>query len=150
MAPELYSAILDDLDFRTSYASDVYSFGMTILEMITLQSPFPEYSTPEAAAQQALRGARPPRPANVANIDPSILDRLYQLLQTMWAHKLESRPRLDAVLIALREISSLLLPAASSEGSMDSRLGDTLNSESDDGDWVFLDGEEWRERPGFK
>lgn len=147
MAPELYSAILEDLDFRTSQASDAYSFGMTILEMITLQHPFPEYRTADSAAQQALRGARPPRPADVANLNPSILDRLYQLLQTMWAHKSESRPRINVVLVALREISSLMPPMASSEGLIDSgrARGDTLNSEGGDGDWVFLDGEEWRE-----
>lgn len=114
MAPELYSAILNDTDFRTSYASDSYSLGMTIVELLTLEHPYPQYGTPEAAAQQALQGVRPRQPDTIANFPLDILGALWRFLENMWAHDAENRPSLDGTEAKLTELLTLL-PASQQE-----------------------------------
>lgn len=109
MAPELYALILGDGNFRTSPSSDAYSLGMTILEMITLEHPFPECGTQEAAAQQALKGARPKRPDHVDGWQPDVLDPLWTLIGRMWAHENTHRPGLDAAKDDLQDILSLVV-----------------------------------------
>lgn len=121
MAPELYSALLHDGDFRTSYASDCYAFGMTMLQMMTLQHPYPDKHTEDGAASLALKGILPPRPSDFENMMPNIFEVWWELLQTMWQYQPKERPRLDAVLVALEGISSLMsaTPITSSDGSVE-------------------------------
>lgn len=140
MAPELYSAILKDRDFRTSSASDSYSFGLTILELMTLQPPFVQCGNDDAAAQQARRRVRPHRPENLRDLMPNVLDSLWELLEAMWAHASGSRPSLDVVLVVFGLLSSLQLNGASSDGSVESNLAAILLSMRDHEDWVVLDG----------
>lgn len=114
MAPELYTVLigLASGNFRSSPASDSYSLAMTLLEIITLEHPFPECGTQEAAGRQALEGVRPPRPAQLLDLQPNVIERLWELFEVMWTAEPESRPRLDAVLVSLEHISSLVPPCS--------------------------------------
>lgn len=63
----------------------------------------------------------------------------------MWAHEPGRRPALAAVLVSLENITSLLFTVPSREGSVENELDGSLNSTSDDKEWVVVDGAEWRE-----
>lgn len=108
LAPELWSLLLSDGQFRTTYASDSYAFAMTILEMVSLQHPYPECRTAEAAAQQAAEGKRPLRSQHVLTLPSHVQNALWSLLDAMWAHDPEIRPHLEMVEVELQNIWSLL------------------------------------------
>lgn len=109
MAPELYASIIADSKFRTSSSSDSYSLGMTILALITLQHPFPECGTEEAAAQRALSGTRPTRPDHVDGWQPNVIDSLWTVIMKMWEKDVKSRPGVDAAKNDLQDILSLVV-----------------------------------------
>lgn len=108
LAPELWSMLLSDGQFRTTYASDSYAFAMTILEMVSLQHPYAEFRTAEAAASQAAKGKRPPRSQHVLDVPSKVQDALWSLLDEMWAHDPERRPSLELAEAELQNILSLL------------------------------------------
>lgn len=108
MAPELYLSLLSGGPFLTSPASDAYAFGMTVLEMVTLQHPYPQFDSAHAAAQYAVRGEHPVRPQRMNELQPSAADALWELLQDLWAHDPQRRPSLDVAESRLRNILSFI------------------------------------------
>lgn len=107
LAPELLS-VAGPNDFRTSPASDCYSFAMTILEMATLDRPFAEFSHELRAARAAEKGIRPLRPEKLGTLPEAMADTLWALLNRMWAQEPLERPSLDVVKLELEEIYSSL------------------------------------------
>lgn len=113
LAPELYSGM--DQKFRTSRASDCYAFGMTILEMATLQRPFAEFDNEMSASRAAERGQRPRRPEDMGDLPCEAADALWALLVKMWAHDPEERPGLDVVETRLESVLSMLVPSTGAD-----------------------------------
>ncbi|KAF8319972.1 kinase-like protein [Clavulina sp. PMI_390] len=108
-APELLQ-LQDDFCFRTTTSSDCYAFGMTILELVTLERPFAEYQNERAASNAAERGIQPkmPSPEAVGILSKQTFDMLWGLLKKMWAYEASKRPSMSRVLISIVEILGCL------------------------------------------
>ncbi|KAF8310782.1 kinase-like protein, partial [Clavulina sp. PMI_390] len=97
LAPELLRVALDK--WRTTAASDCYTFSMTILQLATLQRPFVELDTSWHADDAAMQGKRPNRPPlEVFNgLNAKTVDFLWGLLRRMWQHDPTKRPNMRIV-----------------------------------------------------
>jgi len=89
MAPELS---VGPEKFRTTTASDIYSFAMTILELDTQEQPFSTYAKPKAAARAAEQGIRPSRPLGMGSRMLHSSDGMWSLLESMWHRDPWDRP----------------------------------------------------------
>ncbi|KAF8310706.1 kinase-like protein, partial [Clavulina sp. PMI_390] len=105
LAPELLM-LQPNQPFRSTPASDCYAFGMTILELATLQKPFVEYHNKQAASNAARNGLRPEQPlAKVFGaMCNSTITMLWQLLEEMWVHEPTKRPNMQAVLSSIIQL----------------------------------------------
>ncbi|KAF8306169.1 kinase-like protein [Clavulina sp. PMI_390] len=108
LAPELLSPSAE-YKFRTTPASDCYSFAMTILQLVTLEKPFAEYKYESGAFHAAERGLRPQHPPLEAfgTLSELIVDLLWTLLTYMWDHEENKRPGMDTVAYRVGELRSL-------------------------------------------
>ncbi|THH29005.1 hypothetical protein EUX98_g5186 [Antrodiella citrinella] len=74
------------------FASDVYSFAMTCLELYTSTYPFPSFSLSETRVK-VLEGERPPRPQTDDAVKiQEIPDNLWSLMCECWAQDASTRP----------------------------------------------------------
>ncbi|KAF9446248.1 kinase-like protein, partial [Macrolepiota fuliginosa MF-IS2] len=83
-----------------SQKSDTYSFGMTVLELITGKSPFPEYKTDAAVIRALMSGAQPKRPTEPAD-QRWLTDDLWALIEHCLAAA-DARPTMQAVVDSLK------------------------------------------------
>jgi len=90
-APEIL-----DMERSVDEASDVYSFGMVVVETFTGRVPFYE-RTPTAVAVDVLSGNRPERP-----IDPNLTDDLWNMTEKCWNRDPLWRPGISEVILRLR------------------------------------------------
>lgn len=103
LAPELS---IGPSIFRTTQATDLYSFSMTIMQLGTLSEPFSEkYEHPFAAAIAAQRGERPEMPQSLAGLPDAATRALWGLLGDMWAQDPTKRFPAAKVSARLRELS---------------------------------------------
>ncbi|KIK64779.1 hypothetical protein GYMLUDRAFT_160834 [Collybiopsis luxurians FD-317 M1] len=88
MAPELQ--IPDDAGKLASscLSTDVYAFGCTIVEILTLKPPFNDKKTDGAIIHSLLLGGRPARPQH----NSWCTDSLWELTNSCWAEDPEIRP----------------------------------------------------------
>ena len=103
VAPEVHSERVS----RPNTQSDVYSMGMTILELATLNPPFFKYQKAVRAAIAAEDGERPERPARLADLFFPEEEFLWGLMQGMWADNPQLRPTVRHVQDDLVHLSSL-------------------------------------------
>jgi serine/threonine protein kinase len=99
LAPELCGA-----EPETGLASDLFSLGVTLFEMLTGQMPYPA-----GTLKQTFRRHRCDPPADVRRHVPSVPPRLAALVERLLARRPEDRPRAGSVvqqLVAL-EITAL-------------------------------------------
>jgi serine/threonine protein kinase len=85
---------LDDGAYGTVFtmASDVYSLGMTILEVFTRQVPFSHRRYDTVVVLDVIRGLQPPQPK------PSpFSEQLWSLIKSCWEYRPECRP--SAILV---------------------------------------------------
>lgn len=97
-APEL---LLDDPDFqlpRKTKATDLYAFGILVLEGVTEQVPWPELSY-YSIASKVLRGETPPRPSS-----GSMSDDLWGICKSCWCTDPVLRPNARDLEQRLRRI----------------------------------------------
>lgn len=83
-----------------STRSDVYSFGMTVLELISGRRPYDELRNAFQVVAKVTMGKRPERPAEMNN------DKLWALLIRCWDQIPEERPSIQQVVVALESIRS--------------------------------------------
>lgn len=88
-APEV---LREDNNENPSKESDVYSFGMVMLEVFTGEVPFYDKS-PYDAMTAILNGKRPPRPTH-----SSCTDYLWNLIERCWDQDPVLRPEISEVL----------------------------------------------------
>lgn len=86
-APEVVSG-----DLLISTRSDVYSFAMTVLELMTGKSPFDHFKIPYLVPSAVLDGMRPERPMDRDTRENGLNDRLWGLLTRCWAQNPLNRP----------------------------------------------------------
>eukprot|EP01127_Copromyxa_protea_P017557 TRINITY_DN5370_c0_g1_i1.p1 TRINITY_DN5370_c0_g1~~TRINITY_DN5370_c0_g1_i1.p1 ORF type:complete len:508 (+),score=75.40 TRINITY_DN5370_c0_g1_i1:184-1524(+) len=80
---------------------DVYSFGLVLWEMVTRETPFPQFNTPTASiqmfAQSIVGGDRPPIP-------DTIIPSLASLIKDCWQKKAKKRPTFTSIIPLLNNI----------------------------------------------
>jgi len=94
MAPERLDPEQYGLNGRTSrtFASDVYSFGMTIYEIYANRAPFYELSDPQVVVA-ATTGKRPEHPGDDAE-QRGLTPTLWTFVTRCWDHRPSARPNL--------------------------------------------------------
>ncbi|KAJ8079774.1 hypothetical protein PM082_016596 [Marasmius tenuissimus] len=97
LAPEVISG---DRHWRESPCRDVYAFGCTVLELLTLEPPFASQTEAEVILAVVSR-SRPKRPRDSG----WCTDELWDLVERCWAHEPHMRPKADDV---LRELEGIL------------------------------------------
>jgi len=95
LAPEL----IDPESFgvestRPTYASDVYSFACTVIELYTSEAPFAR-SSEVAVLGLVLGGKRPERPCFHGG--EQMMDELWFVLRSCWAHLSTDRPNAEDI-----------------------------------------------------
>ncbi|KAJ7910823.1 kinase-like domain-containing protein [Mycena leptocephala] len=81
-----------------SFASDVYSYGMTVLELFTHEPPYKEVKHANDVVIRACKGEQPLRPSKPDDMDRHLDDALWGLLQRCWASKPSERPTVQDIL----------------------------------------------------
>ncbi|KAF8310690.1 kinase-like protein [Clavulina sp. PMI_390] len=135
LAPELFLSLGSD-DFRTTPESDCYAFGMTILELATLERPFAEYKHDRAIYNVVVGGLRPKRPpiAAFGMLDSQAVDLVWSLLGEMWCQEPAKRLSMSVVLRRVVELSThhssstSSSPAAASQRTIAQSLPSPLSS----------------------
>ncbi|KAG7090450.1 hypothetical protein E1B28_009566 [Marasmius oreades] len=101
---------------RTTVESDVYSFGMTMLEsnllnvstvsqqVYTRRVPFPHRRFYGGVIHDVVSGVRPIRPG--PDECPGLDDKIWDVIQKCWRHDPRERPSMAAVANVLREMLS--------------------------------------------
>ncbi len=84
-----------------SKQSDAYSFGMSILELLTGKPPFPEYRSDAAVIRALMSGVQPKRPTEQIEW---LTDGMWALMQRCWAKEPGSRPTMEAMVTELQEV----------------------------------------------
>ncbi|KIK58563.1 hypothetical protein GYMLUDRAFT_170833 [Collybiopsis luxurians FD-317 M1] len=85
MAPELLDP--DDSGVLSHTSRDIYAFGMTVIEILTLQLPFYDQRTDYAVLACVVTGKRPPRPQTSL-----CTEALWDLTVRCWAQDPLDRP----------------------------------------------------------
>ncbi|PVG02840.1 kinase-like protein [Serendipita vermifera] len=101
LAPEL---IRGDITSPTVY-TDVYSFGMAIIECLTLEKPFTNRRRDALVIRDVmLHNARPSRPTNQGGCSRWMSDALWKLITDMWTENPKTRPTMQLVHATLLEL----------------------------------------------
>ncbi|KAJ7016239.1 kinase-like domain-containing protein [Mycena alexandri] len=83
-----------------SLASDIYSYGMTVLELLTHDKPW-NIKNPSQVLIRAAQGEIPPRPMQPDVLQRGLDDNLWALLKCCWALQPEERPTIHKLLSTL-------------------------------------------------
>ncbi|KAJ7817425.1 kinase-like domain-containing protein [Mycena leptocephala] len=81
-----------------SFASDVYSYGMTVLELFTHEQPYKEVKHANDVLVRVDKGEQPLRPSKPDDMDRHLDDELWGLLQRCWAIEPSKRPTVQDIL----------------------------------------------------
>ncbi|KAK1224261.1 hypothetical protein PQX77_012839 [Marasmius sp. AFHP31] len=110
LSPEV---ILGDRNAREKPSRDIYAFGCTVLELITLQPPFAIQMTDAGVILAVISGCRPPRPEG-----SQCSDELWDLVQRCWAHDPRMRPSAGKILRTLKHMSTCIFSSSSKQNLM--------------------------------
>ena len=83
--PEVLDPAEDSLESPYTMQSDIYSLGMTILEVLTGRAPFRHRRYDTVVILDVIRGARPLRSAEISDV-------VWELLQYCWNAAPQDRP----------------------------------------------------------
>lgn len=104
MAPEIQNGEL-------MTASDIWSWGMTTLELVTGKVPYSSVRLPGRVLLKVIRGERP----NPKDYDtPALNGELWSLLEECWNMKPEKRPDINAVVKKMETILAAYSPKSCS------------------------------------
>ncbi|CEL59832.1 Vegetative incompatibility protein HET-E-1 OS=Podospora anserina GN=HET-E1 PE=4 SV=1 [Rhizoctonia solani AG-1 IB] len=105
MAPELLLSTDDDSEqsVKRTKQTDVYALGMTFLETITGQVPYPGQESDYSVFSALQRHERPERPKELIG-DNTKQGTLWKLMLWCWDFEPSSRPGVDYVLIMLKAL----------------------------------------------
>lgn len=123
MSPETFYE-MDQIDADiVAKASDVFSFGMILYEMLTLRSPWRRKQLTEVA-EQLKRGVRPQWPVEGdSDYFGAVPDIMVQLVESCWAQKPAERPTAEHVFQVLDHFSATLRRRESTQRGSPGILG---------------------------
>ncbi|KAG7090219.1 hypothetical protein E1B28_011820 [Marasmius oreades] len=98
-APEVYIG-----EGSVSLACDIYSFGMTVLELLTHQHPYPKIKHPPEVVLNVANGRTPPRPGESRVVERGLNDEMWGLLVQCWNRTPSARPSIEEVLEKLESL----------------------------------------------
>ncbi|KAK0467943.1 kinase-like domain-containing protein [Desarmillaria tabescens] len=78
--------------------SDIYAYGMTVLELLTHQQPYREIKHTTEVVIKSSKGAHPLRPMEREVVARGLKDRLWGLLISCWAETPRHRPSIQSIL----------------------------------------------------
>ncbi|KAF8212000.1 kinase-like domain-containing protein [Mycena galopus ATCC 62051] len=81
-----------------SPSSDVYAYGMTVLEILTHEHPYSNIKHTPEVVMRAAKGEHPPRPTDPRVTQRGLDDKLWALLVLCWATQPAQRPTIQDVL----------------------------------------------------
>lgn len=96
-----------------TFAADVYSLGMTILETMTGKVPYFGITELEVAEEKGL----PLRPEDSIPSNNEAGNKLWELLMSCWVHEPEKRPRAKHVWDTMKTIVAERLAVSQAEGT---------------------------------
>lgn len=91
-----------------SISSDIYAYGMTMLELITNQLPYSYIKHTTEVVIKSANGARPHRPTDSHIVARGLDDHLWDLMNTCWNNDSMARPSIDQVLARLQQQTPVL------------------------------------------
>ncbi|KAF8502442.1 ras guanine nucleotide exchange factor domain-containing protein [Gautieria morchelliformis] len=106
MAPELIKPELIGLSaVKPNKATDVWSYGMLCLEILTGKCPFHDRARAAMVISDLIGGVRPARPPDQVT-HRGLSDELWSLMQLCWHGKPESRPTMNKVVMLMRTLQA--------------------------------------------
>ncbi|KAF9647902.1 kinase-like protein [Thelephora ganbajun] len=99
-APEILEASNDN-SRRPTKMSDVYAFGMVVVEIFTGNFPFPDVSDRDFQPRVIIEGKRPPKPIDASKMGLS--SAAWKLVEDCWNKKRDKRPGMQYVAHRLRK-----------------------------------------------
>ena len=120
MAPELFmNAETDTNDseddvsaLKVTRHSDIWSFGMLVLELLTDELPFPDKSLDAAVICALIKGERPKHPRSLKVIRNGLNNELWQYLAKCWDSSPEHRLPLHSLYDTLDQLATRWRPAS--------------------------------------
>eukprot|EP00475_Leptophrys_vorax_P030470 TRINITY_DN45696_c0_g1_i1.p1 TRINITY_DN45696_c0_g1~~TRINITY_DN45696_c0_g1_i1.p1 ORF type:complete len:223 (-),score=14.16 TRINITY_DN45696_c0_g1_i1:181-765(-) len=110
MAPEVIEHRAYD------HKADIFSFGITVWEMLTGKLPYPDLTPLQAAVSVVQRGLRPPIPKGTH-------PRLAELLQRSWATNPSERPEFSEIIQIIGDIVQELQEEGEDSSRREKRSG---------------------------
>lgn len=89
-----------------STESDIYQFGMTMLELFTHDHPFREVKYSGTIVEAVTKGTRPKRPVESDVLRRGLSDDIWSLMQACWMEAREQRPKIEQVITTLNSSSA--------------------------------------------
>lgn len=99
-APEILKDITESGKFEPTQKSDIYSFGMILYEILTGQTPFQEFDSPDLLREKIIFGLRPPT--------DSIFDPFIPIIERCWDPDPDKRPTANEISSKIYEIAKSL------------------------------------------
>ncbi|KIJ55192.1 hypothetical protein M422DRAFT_219746 [Sphaerobolus stellatus SS14] len=104
MAPELlYNAEVDEdqppTQQKVCKASDVWAYGMTMLEVLSKKNPYGEIQIDGAVFGMIIQGKLPNRPSLTSA--PELTDDVWNICLACWDHRPDHRPSMSKVMLGL-------------------------------------------------
>ncbi|KAF8517253.1 kinase-like domain-containing protein, partial [Hysterangium stoloniferum] len=104
MAPELLH------NGKPNRQSDVWAFGMTILEILTGKLPYYQIKNDPVVIMKITRGKIPPRPELSAA--PFLSDHIWDLCEQCWRLDPHERPLMRQIDLYMRNVATCLYPGS--------------------------------------
>lgn len=103
-APEL----LGGDDVKPTKASDVFAFGMSILELVTKQAPYSHRKRDLTVIMDISDGRLPLRPTEPEDVSRWMHDELWEVLNKCWYLMAQERMNIGEIKICLERLASYL------------------------------------------
>lgn len=92
--------------------SDVWSFGMFCLELLSGEQPYAKIPRDVAVLREIDRGKLPERPGRLATAQ-GLTDEMWTLVKKCWSKNPELRPSIAEIKIKLLQMRGMILPGMS-------------------------------------
>jgi len=104
LAPEL----MDGPKFIPTFATDTYSFAMTMLELFTLEHPFADQKSYISVIHRVVIRKQIPTRPQLPDVKRWLTDDLWELMRECWSRDPLTRPLMNAVAVHIKSVEASL------------------------------------------